>query len=102
MKLNIIIQSVIIAIMGIIILMSVPTITNVQATANQSLAETMKTCQARLLNEVQQLSEHQCLFFNSCLNSGGSIVECYNAARNINCDVESGKRNYCPGTVYGS
>jgi hypothetical protein len=51
MKLNIVRQSVIIAIMGIIILMSVPTITNVQATANQSFAANEMMCQWRVLDE---------------------------------------------------
>ena len=71
-----------------------------QATTNQSLAEIKMMCQWRVLNEVpfslEQLSEHQCFFFNSCLNlSGGSITACYNAARIINCDIENGGY-HCP------
>ena len=48
-KLNMIIQRVVVAIMGLIILMSVPIILNVQATANQSLAEITTMCHGRLL-----------------------------------------------------
>jgi hypothetical protein len=94
-----IVQSVVVVIMGLIMLMSVPTIINMQATTNQSLAEIKMMCQWRVLNEVpfslEQLSEHQCFFFNSCLNTGGSITACYNAAREINCDIND-KRYYCP------
>jgi hypothetical protein len=62
-------------------------------------------CQMRLLNDdqlFQQLSEHQCLFFNSCMNMGGSIQGCYDSARNINCDIENGKRYYCPAALMDS
>lgn len=62
-------------------------------------------CQMRALNDgelFQQLSEHQCLYFNSCMNLGGSIPVCYNSARNINCDIENGERHYCPGVVMDS
>lgn len=44
----------------------------------------------------QQLSEHQCFFFNSCKNLGGSIPGCYEEARNINCNIEHGNRINCP------
>ena len=56
-------------------------------------------CQMRLLNEgqsYQQLSEHQCFYFNSCVNLGGSSPGCYAGARIINCDIENGKSYYCP------
>jgi hypothetical protein len=43
----------------------------------------------------QQLSEHQCLYFNSCMNLGGSIQGCYKSVRNINCDIENGKNYNC-------
>jgi hypothetical protein len=61
-------------------------------------------CGMRLLNDdqvFQQLSEHQCFFFNSCVNLGGSIPGCYESARTINCDIESGK-SYCPAVLMGS
>jgi hypothetical protein len=61
-------------------------------------------CQMRLLNEgqlFQQLSEHQCFYFNSCLNLGGSIPGCYDGARKISCDIENGKSYYCPGALMG-
>ena len=87
------------------ILVSFPIITNIQATANQSLPETTMTCQGmRLLiyiPELQQLSDHQCFYINSCLNAGGSVTECYNAARNINCDIENGKTYHCPPVLLG-
>ncbi len=89
-------------IMGLIILMSVPNVIYVQATANQSLAETKMTCQGRLLIYIpglQQLSDHQCFYINSCLNAGGSVTECHNAARDINCDIEKG--NHCPPVLLG-
>jgi hypothetical protein len=60
-------------------------------------------CGMRLLNDgqvFQQLSEHQCFFFNSCVNLGGSIPGCYAGARIINCDIESGKS--CPAVPMGS
>lgn len=47
-------------------------------------------CGMRLLNDdqvFQQLSEHQCFFFNSCVNLGGSVPGCYAGARIINCDI---------------
>ena len=101
---NMITQNVVVAIMGLTILVSVPTIPNVQTTTNQSLTEIKMMCQGRLLNEVplsiQQLFEDQCHFINSCLNAGGLITECYNATRNINCDMYNSKRYYCPGVVY--
>ena len=56
-------------------------------------------CQVPLLNDGQlfgQLSEHQCLYFNSCMNLGGSIPGCYESARITNCDIENGKSYYCP------
>lgn len=56
-------------------------------------------CQMRALNDgelFQQLSEHQCFYFNSCMNLGGSIPGCYAGARIINCDIENGKSYYCP------
>ena len=62
-------------------------------------------CEMRLLNDdqvFQQLSEHQCFYFNSCLNLGGSIPGCYESARTINCNIENGKRYSCPGVVMGS
>ncbi len=97
---------IVVAIMGLIILISAPIITNVQATANQSLAEITTMCHGCLLIYVpfshQELSEDQCFYINSCLNTGSSIVECYNAARNINCDMYNDKRYYCPGVVLGS
>lgn len=34
------------------------------------------------------------------LNTEGSITVCYDAAREINCDMYSGKRYYCPGMIY--
>ena len=75
---------IVVAIMGLIILKSAPTISNVQATANQSLAEITTMCHGRLLIYVpfshQEWSEDQCLYINSCLNAGGSIVECYNCS----------------------
>jgi hypothetical protein len=51
MKLNIVIQSVVVTILGLIILLSVPTITIVQATTNQSFAANEKMCQ-QVLNEI--------------------------------------------------
>lgn len=66
MKLNIVIQSIVVTILRLIILLSVPTITNVQATANQLLAVNEKMCR-RVLNEV--LSS-----FNSYLNSNASFL----------------------------
>lgn len=90
--------SVVIMVMGLIILMSGPTIINVQANSNQSLAETTTTCGMRLLNEKpfhQQFTEHQCFYFNSCLNSGNSVMKCYDAARNINCDINNDRYD-CP------
>jgi hypothetical protein len=57
-------------------------------------------CQGRALNDgelFQQLCEHQCLYFNNCMNLEGSIQGCYESARNINCDIENGKRYDCPG-----
>ena len=105
-RLGMIIQCVMVAIMGLFILMSVSIITNVQATANQSLAEIKLICQGRSLIEIpsslQRLSEHQCFYISSCLNAGGSATECNNAARNINCDTYNGKRYYCPGVGLGS
>jgi hypothetical protein len=62
-------------------------------------------CQMHALNDgelFQQLSEYQCLYFNSCMNLGGSIINCYDGARSINCDIENGIRYYCPGVVMGS
>jgi len=62
-------------------------------------------CKMGLLNDghlSQGLSDHQCLYFNSCLNLGGSVLGCYDIARNTNCDIENGKRYYCPGVVMGS
>lgn len=62
-------------------------------------------CGMRLLNDdqvFQQLSEHQCFFFNSCVNLGGSIPGCYAGARIINCDIENGKNYYCPAVPMGS
>jgi hypothetical protein len=98
-----IIQSVVVAIIGLIILMSIPTITNVQATTNQSLAEIETICQERLLIYIQsshqELSEDQCFYFNSCLNTGGSVTGCYNAAREINCDMYNSTRYNCPAMV---
>jgi hypothetical protein len=74
---------IVVAIVGFIILMSVPTISNVQATANQSLAEITMMCQGRLLIYVpfphQELSEDQCFYINSCLNTGGlncRVLQC--------------------------
>lgn len=92
------ILSVVVMVMGLIILMSSPTIINVQAISIQSLAKTTTTCGMRLLNEKpshQQFTEHQCFYFNSCLNSGNSVMECYDAARSINCDIYSERYN-CP------
>jgi hypothetical protein len=94
------IQSVVVAILGLMILVSFPIIITVQATTNQSLAEIKMKCQWRALNETpltpQPLSERQCFFFNSCLNlTGGSITACCNAARNISCDIENGPW-HCP------
>jgi hypothetical protein len=63
-------------------------------------------CHGRALifvpSSLQQLSEDQCFFFNSCLNTGGSILECYNAAKEINCDMYSDKRYYCPPVLLSS
>ncbi|MGB7635562.1 MAG: hypothetical protein WBL68_17725, partial [Nitrososphaeraceae archaeon] len=59
-------------------------------------------CQMCLLNDdqlFQQLSEHQCFTSIAVLNLGGSILGCYESARNINCDIENGKRYYCPGVA---
>jgi hypothetical protein len=87
---NTMILSVVITVMGLIILMSVPTIIDAHAISNQSLVEITTICGIRLLNEEpshQQFTEHQCFYFNSCLNSGGSIADCYNSAREINCDI---------------
>ena len=91
--------------MGLMILVSFPIITSVQAIANQSLAETKTACQdARLLiyiPELQQLSDNQCFYINGCLNAGGSVTDCYNAGRNINCNIENGKRYHCPPVLLG-
>jgi hypothetical protein len=46
-------QGLVVAILGLVILMPVSTITNVQATTNQPLAEIEMSCQWRLLNEVK-------------------------------------------------
>jgi hypothetical protein len=62
-------------------------------------------CGMRALNDdqvYQQLSEHQCFYFNSCKNLGGSIPGCYESARTINCDIESGIRYNCPAVAMGS
>jgi hypothetical protein len=62
-------------------------------------------CGIRLLIDdqlFQPLSEHQCFFFNSCKNLGGSIPGCYAGARIINCDIESGKGYYCPPVLMNS
>jgi hypothetical protein len=105
-RLSIIIQSVVIIIMGFIILMSAPTITNAQATANESLAGIETICQGRLLiyipSSQQELSEHQCLYFNSYMNLGGSVTGCYNAAREINCDTYNSTRYNCPPVLLDS
>jgi hypothetical protein len=93
-------------VLRVIILMLGTAITNVQATGNQSLAVNEMMCKWRVLNEVsssfQQLSEQQCFYFNSCRNSGGSTIACYNSAREINCDMTSGIRYYCPPVLLGS
>jgi hypothetical protein len=100
-----IVQSAVVATMGLIILISLPTITNVQATTNQSLPEIETNCQMKALIYVQpshqQLSEDQCFYFNSCLNSGGSVTHCYNAAREINCDMYNITGYNCPPVVMG-
>jgi hypothetical protein len=95
------ILSLVAMVMGLIILMSVPTIINVQANSNQSMATTTTTCGMRLLNEKpshQQFTKHQCFYFNSCLNSGNSVMECYDAARRINCDIHSDRYD-CPSVL---
>jgi hypothetical protein len=46
-------QGLVVAILGLVILMPVSTITNVQATTNQPLAEIEMSCHWRLLNEVK-------------------------------------------------
>lgn len=61
-------------------------------------------CGVRLLiddQSFQPLSEHQCFYFNSCKNLGGSIPGCYESARTINCDIESGIRYNCPAVALG-
>jgi hypothetical protein len=105
MKLSMTSQSIVTTLMGFIILMSALGITNVdvQANSNKSFAESGTNCQDRLLIYIpsahQDLSEEQCFYFNSCMNLGGTILGCYESARNINCDIENGKRYHCPGVV---
>lgn len=52
----------VVMVMGLIILMSVPTIINVQEISNQSLAETMTSCGIRLLNEIPSHQQFTSVF----------------------------------------
>lgn len=100
-------QNVVVTIMGFIILMSAISITNVdvQANSNQSFADGGTNCQDRLLIYIpsahQDLSEEQCFYFNSCMNTGGSVTQCYEAAREINCDMYNSTRYNCSAMVMG-
>jgi hypothetical protein len=72
----------------------------------EDLKKNPNMCQGRVLiydpSSLQQLSEDQCFFFNSCLNTGGSLWECSNAAKEVNCDMYSDKSYYCPAVPLDS
>jgi hypothetical protein len=66
-------QGLVVAILGLVILMPVSTITNVQATTNQPLAEIEMSCHWRLLNDKSSSRRVELLKFRYLFNSYLSI-----------------------------